>query len=175
MTGSLTVQVPTGANPTTASADAGLPTSSLPASDGTDDCNTGFDATAGQFTAPVTAPDTAYVERTGTAANTYTLTSQSAVAPFVGTGNVTIAYTPQSDSQLAVPPEWDAVSVAVGSLQVEVTDTCHTGAGTRDRRTGGLSGTGATIDRLLVAAAAPLLVGGGAVFITRRRRSNRAL
>jgi hypothetical protein len=188
LTGSLDVAVPTGANPTTAAADAVVPDTTLEIANGTDDCTAGFDPAAGLFPAPVTAPDTAYTEQTDTATTTQTLTDQSAMAPFVGPGTVTITHTPQSDSTLAVPAEWDALSVAVGSYQVEVTYTYTPtsnapgtpspapapGGGTGGTGgTGGLSDTGANAARLVYAAVGLLIVGGSAMLFAKHHRVRR--
>jgi hypothetical protein len=178
-TGSLAVEVPTGANTTTATATATLPGTNLEPANGTDDCAAGFADDTSTFPVPVTASDVGYAEDTGAATNTQTLTG-SAVQAFVGTGTVTVAHTPDSDTELAVPPEWDAVSVAVGGYQVDVTytytpapapapapraPTAGSGSGS-----GSLSSTGTLADRAVLAAAVLIVAGATAVVISRRRR-----
>jgi hypothetical protein len=188
LTGSLGVTVPPGADPTNATATADIPDTTLALTNGTDDCTAGFDPDTGLFPAPVAAPDAAYAEQADMTTTTGTLTGQSAIDPFVGPGTVTIAHTPTSDSELAVPAEWDAVSVAVGSLQVEVTYTYTPtsnapgtpspapapGGGTGGTGgTGGLSDTGANAARLVYAAVGLLIVGGSAMLFAKHHRVRR--
>jgi hypothetical protein len=169
--GSLAVEVPGGENTTTAAAEAAVPAEDLTGGDGTDDCTGGLADDTASFPDPVVAPDAAYGEATDAAATTAMLTASADITPFVGTGTVAITHTPASDSELAVPAEWDAVSVAMGSYRVAVTYTYTPATGSPGGQ--GLSRTGASIvDE--VAVATPLVVlGVVAVMVSRRRRRGR--
>jgi hypothetical protein len=182
ITGSLAVELPTGANTTQATADADLPGTDLTPANGTDDCTTGLDDT-GTFLAPVTAPDVGFAQDAGDATRTETLTG-TAIQPFIGTGPLTITHTPTNDTQIAVPAEWDAVSVAVGNYQVAVTYTYTPAAGAPTAAPGSpapatgtrssssrTADTGAPIEWLVFAAAALVLAGATAVVIAKRQRS----
>ena len=169
LTGSLAVEVPTGADPTSAAVEAAMPAVTLPAGNGTDDCVAGFDEDTSVFPAPVTAPDTSFAEQSDATSSSSTLTGD-AVEPFVGPGTVAFSYSPDSDTDLAVPAQWDAVSVAVGGVEVEVTYTYT--AATAPTSGSGLPGTGASIGLALLTAAL-LLLGGSLLLVGRRRRSQR--
>jgi hypothetical protein len=176
-TGSLAVEIPTGANTTTATATATLPSDPVSGADGSADCADGLDDT-NTFPAPVTALDAAYAENAGTATLTETLTG-AALQAFVGTGTVTVAHTPTSDSELAVPDAWEAVAVGVGSYQVDVTYTYTPAAGapaptpgSPGTAGGDLSSTGTYAARALLVAAVLLIAGIAVVIIAKRRRAH---
>ena len=159
-----------------------LPAGDLTAGNGSDDCTGGFAADAGRFPAPVSASDVAYAEDTGQASTTATLTASADLAPFIGTGTVTITHTPANDSELTVPAEWDAVSVATGTYEVAVTYTytpapaatprSSTGSstGSVSRRTVPLSRTGASAVEEVLVAAGLLVLGATVVVLASRRR-----
>ena len=115
-TASLTAEFPGGANRTVGAVDAAVAAGNLAASNGTADCAGAFDAVTGRFPAAVTVGDAAYVERAGQAVTGTVLTSSEAMAPFMRAGTVTVTYTAQSDTELALPPAWDNTSVAQGQL-----------------------------------------------------------
>jgi hypothetical protein len=182
--GNLAVEIPTGANTTTAGATATLPGTALSESNGTDDCAAGFSDGTGTFPAPVIAADVGYAEATDETTNTQTLTGAAAQA-FVGTGTVTVAHTPTNDTELAVPDEWDAVAVAVGGYQVDVTYTYTPAAAAPapaprsptspgSGSGGGLSTTGIFADRAVLVAIGLLALGTTTILIARRRRSGAA-
>ena len=122
-TASLAAQFPGGAAATTATVGASVDPVSLPASDGTTDCAEGFDDATGSFPDDVTAGDAAYFEGADQATGAATITDTTAMAPFVGTGTVAVAYTPTSDTELVLPAEWDNLAVAQGQITASVTYT----------------------------------------------------
>jgi hypothetical protein len=127
-TASLEAEFPGGTNPTVATVDASVDPVSLPASNGTADCADGLDDATDSFPAPVTAADTTYFEQADQSTGTSTITDTTAMAPFIGTGTVAVAYTPASDTELVLPADWDNISVAVGQVSATVTYT-YTPAG----------------------------------------------
>ena len=102
-TASLDAEFPGGASPTGAAVDASVPPTDLAPSNGSADCAEGFDQATGRFPASVTAGDTVYFEQTDQADSTDTLTDSNAMAQFIGSETIEVAYTPQSDTALSAP------------------------------------------------------------------------
>jgi hypothetical protein len=170
-TASLTAEFPGGANRTVADVDATVAAANLAASNGSADCAGGYNAATGRFPAAVTAGDATYVQATDRTTNTATLTTSTAMAPFNRAGTVMVTYTPQSNTELALPAAWDNLSVAQGALAVRVTYTYTPASG------GGggsnLPFTGSTGGRIATLAVIIVLVGITAVLISKQRRTNR--
>ena len=169
-TASLTAEFPDGANRTVADVDATVAATNLAASNGTADCAGGYNATTGRFPAAVAAGDTTYAQATDQTTNTSTLTTTAAMAPFNRAGTVTVAYTPASDTELAVPAAWDNLSVAQGQLEARVTYTYTPAATTATGGGGSLPFTGSTGGRIAILAVITVLAGITAVLIAKHRR-----
>ena len=122
-TASLTAEFPAGTNRTIADVETAITPTDLTPSNGTADCTAGFDATTGRFPTAVTATDAAYSQAADQTTGTTTLTTTTAITPFNRAGAVTVAYTPQSDTELAYPAEWNNLAVAQGQLRATVTYT----------------------------------------------------
>jgi hypothetical protein len=161
-TASLDVELPTGDNSTVATIDESIDPIRLAAGNGTDDCADGYDEETSQFPDDVTASDAAYFEQTDSATTTETLTGQTAVAPFIGSGDVTLSYTPESDTELALPAEWDNLAVAQGQIEARVTYTYTPSTDLPD--------TGSNINRIIIIATIAVLIGVNAVLAARRWR-----
>jgi hypothetical protein len=170
-TASLTAEFPGGANRTVADVAATVAAADVAASNGTADCAGGFDAATGRFVAAVTAADATYTQQTDQTTNTATLTTATALAPFNRAGTITVAYTPQNDTELALPAAWGILSVARGELRATITYTytpASSGGGGSN-----LPFTGSTGGRIATLAVVTVLAGIGAVLIAKRRRTNR--
>ena len=166
-TASLDAEFPGGANPTEAAVDASVPSTDLAPSNGGNDCAGGFDEAAGRFPASVTAGDTVYFEQTDQADSTDTLTDSDEMAPFIGSETIEVAYTPQSDTALTLPTDWDNVSVAQGQLQASVAyEYTEAAAGGPE-----LPATGVLSNPIGVTALIVVLLGLTALLVAQRRRA----
>ena len=153
-------------NPTLATAEASVDPVSVGPSDGTADCDAEFDADAGRFPQVVEADDVTYFQDSGEASNVATLTAESDMAPYVGTGTVSVAYTPGSDTELALPAQWDTVAVAQGQVVADVAYTYTPGAAPGP----GLAFTGANTIPIVITALVALLLGSAALLVAKRLR-----
>jgi LPXTG-motif cell wall-anchored protein len=165
-TGSLDATFPGGANATVATVEASLDPVQLAASNGTSDCAAGFDDATGRFPDQVTATDTVFFEDDDLTLRAATLTGPSAVAPFIGTGTIAVTFTPNSDTELVLPAEWDNLAAAQGALQATITYTYTPAADLGPQ----LPGTGSNSNRIVTIATIAVLIGITAILAARRWR-----
>ena len=151
--GTLDATFPGGANATVATVEAAVDPVRLAASNGTADCLAGFDDATGRFPNEVDAADTVFLEDRDLTFRSGTLTGSTAVAPFIGTGTVSVTFTPSSDTELVLPAEWDSLAAALGALQATVTYTYTPVSGLGPQ----LPGTGSDSNRIITIATIAVL------------------
>ena len=117
---SLGVTFPAGTT-TTSNATVPIPESTLPASNGVDNCLAGYDFATATFPAPVSAGDVVYGGATAPQMTTGNITESAGLTTFVGPGNVPFSYQFNSNASIANPSEWDITFIAEGTLTVTVT------------------------------------------------------
>jgi hypothetical protein len=127
--GQLSVTFPAGVV-TTSAVDTALPTTSLPASNGSDDCLAGFDDGSRTFPSDVSSSDVAFLSTTDPASASGSITDPGGLAPFIGPGTVSLSWTSSSNADILQPSEWDIWFVAQGELDVTVTYLYTSGSGT---------------------------------------------
>jgi hypothetical protein len=117
--GQLSVTYPAGVV-TTSAVDTALPTTSLPAANGSNDCLAGFDDGSRTFPSGVSSPDVAFISTTDPASASGSITDAAGLAPFIGPGTVSFSWTSSSNADIIQPSEWDIWFVAQGELDVTV-------------------------------------------------------
>lgn len=132
----MTVSFPAGQS-TTSSVDAGVASTALPASNGTDDCLGAYDSGAGRFPGTVSASDVAFVSMRDPQTATGIITDPAMMAAFVGPGTVSFSWTSASNADINQPSEWDIFFIAEGELSVSVTYTYTPTLATTTTSTGG--------------------------------------
>jgi hypothetical protein len=165
-TGTLDAAFPGGAARTDVTTEATDAASTLTASNGTANCDAGFDTAAGRFGVPVSAADVTFFQQSNQATNTTTLSASTQLSAFIGNGTVAVSYTSQNDTELLLPAEWQNTAVAQGRLEATVTYT-YTVPGA------GIPPTGSDSDRTVTIAGTAILAGVVALLMAKRWSTTR--
>src|SRR5262245_15664715 len=104
--GQLSVTYPTGVV-TTSAVDTALPATSLPASNGSNDCLAAFDDGSRTFPSGAASPDLAFISNTDPSSASGSITDPAGLAPFIGPGTVPFSWTSSSNADIQQPSEWD--------------------------------------------------------------------
>lgn len=129
VTANLRVEFPAGQNATTSGISKTIPGTSLPASNGSDNCAPGPDPGTGHHNSPVSASDVLFDEATDADSTSETFTDPADLAAFVGPGSVAYSFTSSSNADITQPSEWDIVFVAQGTYRITV-QYAYTGGST---------------------------------------------
>jgi hypothetical protein len=127
--GQLSVTYPAGVV-TTSAVNTALPTTTLPASNGSNNCLAGFDNGSRTFPSGVSSSDVAFLSTTDPSSASGSITDAAGLAPFIGPGTVSFSWTSSSNADILQPSEWDIWFVAQGELEVTVTYVYTPGSGT---------------------------------------------
>jgi len=126
--GQLSVTYPAGVV-TTSAVNTALPTTNLPASNGSNDCLAAFDDGSRTFPSGASSSDIAFISTTDPSSASGSITDTAGLAPFIGPGTVSFSWTSSSNADILQPSEWDIWFIAQGELEVTVTYRYTSGSG----------------------------------------------